>query len=224
MRWHFDRGNTEIEPITKHNPPGVALDSNFPWVCCSAPQLASLNITSKYGTFGGGGLKITNGPFWLIAPHIPQFCWGSAYASSWAVLCTWWCCLGPASHNASMHLEPAAHPLGCDIGVIAHIQVMGVVPVSDRSGPGPAAHTNGRCWGDSCGRGVSCGPVWAIERPAYSQCAHGKLPLQWPWPELAQIGLVLGFYLTWLLPPALLRQTKPPVIICDICQIPERMA
>jgi len=60
--------------------------------------------------------------------------------------------------------------------------------------------------------------------PAYGQCAHGKMPLQWPWPELAQIGLVLGFYITWVLPLPLVRQTKPPVTICNTGQTPERMA
>ena len=73
----------------------------------------------KIWDFGGWGpgLKITNGPFGLIAPHIPQLCWGYAYASSWDALC----CeqddavLGSASRNGSMHLEPAAHPAlaGC---------------------------------------------------------------------------------------------------------------
>ena len=113
-----------------------------------ASQLASLNITSKYGTLGGGGaagVKITNGPFGLIAPVIPQLCWGYAYASSWDALC----CeqddavLGSASRNGPMHLEPAAHPAlaGCDIatGVVVRIS-----SGSPRRGPGPAAHRNDR--------------------------------------------------------------------------------
>ena len=105
----------------------------------------------KIWDFGGGGprpgLKITNGPFGLIAPHIPQLCWGYAYASSWDALC----CeqddavLGSASRNGPMHLEPAAHPAlagpGCDIatGVVVRIS-----SGSPRRGPGPAAHRNDR--------------------------------------------------------------------------------
>ena len=101
----------------------------------------------KIWDFGGWGpgLKITNGPFGLIAPHIPQLCWGYAYASSWDALC----CeqddavLGSASRNGPMHLEPAAHPAlaGCDIatGVVVRIS-----SGSPRRGPGPAAHRNDR--------------------------------------------------------------------------------
>jgi len=110
----------------------------------------------KIWDFGGGGprpgLKITNGPFGLIAPHIPQLCWGYAYASSWDALC----CeqddavLGSASRNGSMHLEPAAHPAlaGCGTsGPGAGIATGVVVRISSgspRRGPGPAAHRNDR--------------------------------------------------------------------------------
>ena len=36
--------------------------------------------------------------------------------------------------------------------------------------------------------------------------------------------LALGFYVTWLLPLALLRQTKSPSTTCNIGRTPERMA
>ena len=192
LRWHFDRGNTEIEPIPKHNPPGVALDSNFPWVCCSASQLASLNITSKYGTFGGGGLKITNGPFWLIAPHIPQFCWGSAYASSWAVLCTWWCCLGPATHNVSMHLEPAAHPLGCDIGVIAH-KSSGSPRCPIAAGPAPPRTRTADAGGIPAGAGYPAAPFGPSNGLPTASARMESCPSNGHGPSWLRLGLYWVF-------------------------------